>query len=533
MTHRLTLLALLAGCASSGGDFDAPVIDVTQDDADDTLSLVATKTFAPLAFDHGALDLQAPVRFVLPETIPVTAGNASDHMAVLSFRGGQSSEVTCYYRGGSSTAHPVDEGDIAAGVTYHFDWCDNLLVAGETAEASSFELIVDGDDREPEVQATLALQMPRGGLGGPCDGGGWGMIAVGPNMVHVSKDGSDSSGDGSLGNPYKKVQTAVEAARALGPIHKVVAIGEGSFKTNALLDQPDDAGTVLMGCSPEATQLKAKDKSLPTIDLAVAGEVGVVGLTTSKGAVGIQMRNGAEAVISETVVKKAEGTGIALSGAGTIGGMLNVVVDKVKDKEACGWGVDVVDGVMVMEDSYIHKAMEAGVRADNADVVVMGTTIHKTKAGMANLGRGVHAQYSWLLMADSVISRSRDAGVFMLLPRGGLVHSIVIDVIGAGVVSGTGAPTGDGIVIVGDILSPVVQVIANNIDLADRAGVLFDAAAAQVSGNGIGGSGLFSTFGYHAFKQGVTDVYGPDAPGVFELPPIDDLDVDRSPLTCP
>lgn len=93
-----------------------------------TVTLEATHTYTPSRWTDGSVTWDAGAYATIPDTLPVTVGNAANQWAWITFApdpGGSASltyPVRCRYRGGARTADPDRPSDVAAGLAYH--WVD-------------------------------------------------------------------------------------------------------------------------------------------------------------------------------------------------------------------------------------------------------------------------------------------------------------------------------------------------------------------------------------------------------------------------
>lgn len=104
-------------------------------------TLSARKKFSPGASEPAEKTLDENVFFAIPGKIPVSVGNAGNGQSVLKFKPlGQISEVTCTYKGGSSSMKPTSVHDINAGKEYILVKCSDGRVAGDVATAGWIKL---------------------------------------------------------------------------------------------------------------------------------------------------------------------------------------------------------------------------------------------------------------------------------------------------------------------------------------------------------------------------------------------------------
>ncbi len=129
-----------------------------------TVVLDASKTYGPTCHTYDATaTMTPPMKFAIPATIPVTAGNSANGYITLSFKNGSSTTV-CKYKGGSHQSHPTSAVELAKASKYVFHSCDAAGCGsdpkvGEVVSTDRVTLHVDsGDTHKPStaVRATLA-----------------------------------------------------------------------------------------------------------------------------------------------------------------------------------------------------------------------------------------------------------------------------------------------------------------------------------------------------------------------------------------
>lgn len=120
-------------------------------------TLVARRDYQPSRWSDARACFAGPFRFRLPSVLPVSKGNAGNHLAYLVFTRAQVTE-TCTYRGASPRAHPVRPAEVTAGREYRFVCCSNGAAPGELLEAERLRLHVhDGDQKLGSTEVTLRL----------------------------------------------------------------------------------------------------------------------------------------------------------------------------------------------------------------------------------------------------------------------------------------------------------------------------------------------------------------------------------------
>lgn len=90
------------------------------------------------------IERDEPISFSVPAALEVTVGNSGNFSAFLRFSLNGGTEVSCEYRGGSSSATPSGP-DADLGDRYYFHSCsDNLVYPGFSAVADSLSMELDG-----------------------------------------------------------------------------------------------------------------------------------------------------------------------------------------------------------------------------------------------------------------------------------------------------------------------------------------------------------------------------------------------------
>lgn len=128
-----------------------------------TVILDASKTYGPTCYHDATATMTPPMKFVIPATIPVTAGNSANGWVYLSFKSGNNPTTVCKYKGGLNSSHPTGAVELAKASKYVFYSCDAAGCghdphAGEQVTADWVKLHVDsGDSHKPStaVRATL------------------------------------------------------------------------------------------------------------------------------------------------------------------------------------------------------------------------------------------------------------------------------------------------------------------------------------------------------------------------------------------
>lgn len=127
------------------------------------LNMVATKSYKPPASFDAEKTLDRIIQFAIPTEIPVTKGNAGNHLSKFYFTDpADNTEVACIYKGGANKPHPKDQVQIEKGLHYVFHECDNGMLAGEVAESNHFRIaIMNGNSKTVETEISLTLdEMP-------------------------------------------------------------------------------------------------------------------------------------------------------------------------------------------------------------------------------------------------------------------------------------------------------------------------------------------------------------------------------------
>lgn len=133
-----------------------------------TKTLEASRTYANPNCDHDDDDhrgtqwtdatVAVNATITVPASLPVTAGNAGNGFATLTFAT-TNGNIVCKYRGGANQMHPTSPAQVAAGLNYLFDRCEGVtLHAGDPLAVSTVSLHVQiGDSRRPVTTVRVAL----------------------------------------------------------------------------------------------------------------------------------------------------------------------------------------------------------------------------------------------------------------------------------------------------------------------------------------------------------------------------------------
>jgi hypothetical protein len=90
-------------------------------------TLSATRYYSPPRWDDGHAWFHRIAQVTIPETLPVTIGNAGNHEARLILVQYPDLEtIRCDYRGGASTSNPTRPEDVARGLEYQFVRCRQI-----------------------------------------------------------------------------------------------------------------------------------------------------------------------------------------------------------------------------------------------------------------------------------------------------------------------------------------------------------------------------------------------------------------------
>lgn len=101
-----------------------------------------------------------PVSFNLPPKYPVAAGTLANGTVDFKFRNGNGPEVTCVFRGGSSSAFPVTQEELNKGRTMDFVSCSDGLGVNARRTATQFTLTVHP---APDYQVSIVPPMIKDG----------------------------------------------------------------------------------------------------------------------------------------------------------------------------------------------------------------------------------------------------------------------------------------------------------------------------------------------------------------------------------
>ncbi|MFT4623391.1 MAG: hypothetical protein ACI8PZ_002047 [Myxococcota bacterium] len=318
---------------------------------------------------------------------------------------------------------------------------------------------------------------------GPCSDGGWGAIPAG-DVVHVRIDGTDD-GDGSADAPLRTLAAAVDLAGRRDALNRVIGVGPGIFPTDPIMVDETQVGVTLAGCGVGSTLLAATDHTEPLVSFAGGSAGGLAGLALLGGAVGVEITDGAVALLSDIQISGAFGPGVLVDQATVeIDGVM--VLPPSPDAE-CGYGLSVTAGVARGEELMVVGALGLGIFLQDAvlsmDLVDVALTVMDPGA---QLGRGLHAQDSFVSVRSGAFSGNVDASLFIDDSWADL-QGIVIDITGAGVVGDV--LTGDGLVVVDDGTRRV-RLLSSRVIGSPRAAVLLDGASMLASDTIVEGTGL-------------------------------------------
>jgi hypothetical protein len=135
----------------------------------------ATRYYSPTRWDDGHALFPHIAQVTIPQTLPVTIGNAGNHEARLTLvRYPDLETIRCDYRGGASTSNPTRPDDVARGLEYRFERCHSIegssgsghgdrLAPGDIVDASLVHLRVqEGSSRYPSrttAQTTVSVEL--------------------------------------------------------------------------------------------------------------------------------------------------------------------------------------------------------------------------------------------------------------------------------------------------------------------------------------------------------------------------------------
>ena len=102
--------------------------------------------------------------FVVPERLPVAAGNAGDHPATITFTKVDGSQGSCSYQGGSASPTPTTVNEVAKGTEYKFSLCSDGTQTGDRLELTDLEIEIAGDPTFGEVAVNPPLDDGCNGL---------------------------------------------------------------------------------------------------------------------------------------------------------------------------------------------------------------------------------------------------------------------------------------------------------------------------------------------------------------------------------
>jgi hypothetical protein len=120
----------------------------------------AAKTYSPGRDYDAVFELGATADAVIPSTLPIdtqtyagaaspwnlTAGNAGNQSAKVSFRNAAGAVVECTYKSGANQSHPTTAAQLALAASYRFQSCGSGALAGATVEAVQITVHLESGD---------------------------------------------------------------------------------------------------------------------------------------------------------------------------------------------------------------------------------------------------------------------------------------------------------------------------------------------------------------------------------------------------
>lgn len=354
---------------------------------------------------------------------------------------------------------------------------------------------------------------------GPCDDGGWGSLAIDPDLaIHVRATGS-RTGTGSPSDPVSGLDEALVLTRA--GTQKTIFVGPGTFATDLSLSGDLGGGTTdddtqILGCAAGETILQADDADAPVLRITGATGVAVADLTVWEGTRGVQIWGGAEVRLVRLQVLESMRSGVIVSGPETLADLQDVeILDPQATLDDAGvsaaYGL-VADGAVVsMTGGGVYRATRVGIFADRADLSLDGVTVEDTaQDGDDLLGRGIHIQdLSQATIEDTELSGNHDAGLSSIQSLSLVLDGVRVDATALADVGDGSTEAGDGIVVSqgGDDLDEYpastfdTQLSDCTVTGSERAGIVFEAVSVSVlSGNTAGSD--------NAESQGGNSIYG-------------------------
>jgi hypothetical protein len=154
--------------------------------------LQATRFYAPSKVEDGTFTAAKPVKFDIPDSIPVIVGNSGRGLVKLSFRNHDGPTFTCQYRGGSRESHPTSDLDVVRARRYVFEGCSvprgvhdqkgkdehdrdakglrKGWKPGKNLAATWIRLHIEsGDSQDPTKQTTVRIGVGTREDGGACE----------------------------------------------------------------------------------------------------------------------------------------------------------------------------------------------------------------------------------------------------------------------------------------------------------------------------------------------------------------------------
>lgn len=347
---------------------------------------------------------------------------------------------------------------------------------------------------------------------GPCGDGGWNGLDE--FAIHVSISGDDTTGDGSVENPFGTIGAGIGMSRING--NRDILVWPGNYNENITLESSlGDDGLQLRGCGSNQTWLSGNDSSLATVHWYYTTGAELEGFTIEGGTNGIKTTTASLDIEDVNVVGSSE-SGINLY-ASSVVTLTDIQVGDTDHYGVLVWQGSSVDILSIT----IEKATSCGILADQADLMATDVLIE----GMVGVPAiGICTQgYSTLDLNSVTVNGGNTAGIVT-------VDSFVVTITDAeinGVGDGTN-PWADGVLVIqNNHENPATySATLENIDVqgASRAAIIVDSVTVQTLQGNVYATG-YNVGGVGIFTQGDTIVTDPSADPYVDLPEGSELPV--------
>jgi len=228
-----------------------------------------------------------------------------------------------------------------------------------------------------------------------CGEGAWGSIPVGAGTHYVDASYSGGGSDGSATRPFTTIQAAIDAA----PPEALIAIAEGTYSENLVVNRP----MRIWGRCPEKVTIAGSGTF--AVDITAITELRSVSVTGPDVAVGVA---GTSALLDRVVIKNAGDRGL--------------------DVEDVGGATEVT-----LRDSLIENTAQIGIYSEGSTVAVERSVVRGTRGSkkgqptdgvLARAGAATHVP-SRLRVSSSLIDDNTIFGVNVVDSIGVISGSVV------------------------------------------------------------------------------------------------------------